>query len=90
MVFKTGETILGDMLADHHCVWHIPRTELDRVGIRYLNPLDRIEQLEDGAAREKGWTWQVESDTAGYTLKLFGNHYCCACKKVDPTPSGVQ
>lgn len=88
MIFKTGETILGDMLADHRCVWHIPRTELDRVGIAYLNPLDRIEQLKGGV--EHGWTWQVESDTQGYTLKIFGNHYCAYCKKVDPTPSGVQ
>src|SRR5438552_1028660 len=58
-IIKTGEPVQGDMSENHHTVWHIPRVELDRVGVAYLNAADRIVQLE-GA--EKGFTWQLESD----------------------------
>lgn len=76
---KTGETIQGDMVSDHTTVWHIPRTELERVGINYLNPLDRIEQL---VGREAGSWWQPEATTI-IDVKMFGNEICLACLRVD-------
>lgn len=79
-IAKTGETIQGDMVSDHTTVWHIPRTELERVGINYLNPLDRIEQLQ---GREAGWWWQPEATTV-IDVKLFGNEIDLACLRVDP------
>ena len=76
MIFKTGETLQGDMNSDHRTIWHIPRTEMDRVGINYFNPADRI---VDGQNRH----WQPESTTM-ITVKLFENHVCVDCLRVDP------
>lgn len=75
-IFKTGQTIQRDMVSDHATRWHIPRTELDRVGIAYLNPLDLI---VDG----KGRYWQPESTTF-ITIKLFENHVDVDCLRIDP------
>ena len=66
-ITKTGETYVGNMTSDNRVTWHIPRYELDRVGINYLNPTDRIEDIE-----YKTGTWQPES-TTGITEKLWGN-----------------
>ena len=73
-IFKTGETLAGDMISDHRTTWHFPRTELDRIGINYLNPADRI---VDG----KGRYWQPESTTE-IRIKLFENHLCVDCLRV--------
>ena len=83
MVTKTGEPIQGDMVAEHTCVWHIPRRELDRVGIHYINSADYIQQLQDP---EKDWWWQPESDT-NIEVKLFGLELDLFCKRVDPLTS---
>lgn len=80
MNVKTGETIQGEMAADHTTTWHIPRTELERVGINYINSLDRIEQLD---GREKGRRWQPESDTS-ITEKLWALEVHVDCKRCDP------
>lgn len=80
LITKTGETIQGDMVSDHETDWHIPRTELERVGINYLNPLDRIEQLQ---GREKGQWWQPEATTK-ITVKMFANEIDLHCLRVDP------
>lgn len=79
-ITKTEETLQGDMIADHRCTWHIPRSELDRVGIQYLSPLDRIKQIIE---EEKDRWWQPESTTI-ITVKLFGNHIDLECLRVDP------
>lgn len=88
IILKTGETIQGDMNSNHACTWHIPIIELERVGVHYLNPLDRIVQLE---GTETGWVWQPEATTL-ITTKLFGNHFCIDCLRTDPptnvTPHG--
>lgn len=76
MIFKMGETLQGDMNSDHRATWHVPRIELDRIGISYLNPLDRI-------VDNKGRYWQPESNML-ITIKLFENHVCVDCLRVDP------
>ena len=39
---KTKNTIQGDMSADHRTTWFLPRLELKRAGVSYINPTDRI------------------------------------------------
>lgn len=80
-VMKTGEPLQNDMSADHRTVWHIPRIEMDRLGINYFNAADRFVQLKEG--REKGWTWMLESDTI-IDVKAFGEQLDLACKRTDP------
>ena len=75
MFFKTGETIRGEMNVGNRCDWHLPMVELARVGVNYLNPLDRIVDV-------RGWYWQPEAPTT-ITWKLFQSHYCVACLRVD-------
>lgn len=79
-ITKTGEPIQGEMSADERTVWHIPRTELDRVGVAYLNALDRIVDYD---GYPSGRYWQPE---AGQALenKLFETRYDVACVRVDP------
>lgn len=80
LITKTAETLQGDMVADHACIWHIPYIELERTGIQYLNSLDRIVQTE---GMEAGRVWQPEATTV-ITVKLFGNEFDLACLRVDP------
>lgn len=82
LMTKTGEPIRGEMTSDHRCRWHIPRTELDRVGIGYLNHLDTI---VDGNGR----FWQTESTTE-IDVKMFSNHVDLACVRVDPPAAIVK
>ncbi len=79
-IYKTGEPYQGDMVSDHRRLLHIPRIELDRVGVNYLNPIDRFVDQE-------GRYWQPESTTL-LTLQLFENHYCVQCLRVDPPVVG--
>ena len=76
MIFKKGQTIAGDELSDHRVTWHIPRVELDRVGVAFLNPLDIIKD-------NKNRYWQPESPTT-ITVKLFEVHVCVDCLRADP------
>lgn len=80
LITKSAETLQGDMVADHACVWHIPLIELERCGIQYLNSLDRIIQLD---WPEAGRVWQPEATTV-ITVKMFGNELDLACLRVDP------
>jgi hypothetical protein len=72
--FKTGEPIAGDVTSSESRTLHIPRVELDRVGVAYINSLDRF-------VDEQGGVWQPESTTT-ITVKLFLNHLCVACLRV--------
>ena len=78
-IHKTSEPIQADMTASHRTTWHIPRVELTRVGVNYLNSLDRI---VDGENRY----WQPEATTM-ISVNLFENHYDVDCVRVDPPRS---
>jgi len=78
-ITKTGEPIQNQMLSDHRLPWHIPRIELDRVGVHYINPLDRI-------VDKYGRYWQPESTTE-IIGKLSMQHVCVFCLMTDP-PTG--
>lgn len=82
---KGGQTLDGDMNVDHNTVWHIPTSELERVGINYLNPADRIEQLQ---GKEKGTVWQPEASTT-IESKLFSTHAHVRCLMYAPAVSRV-
>ena len=74
---KTGESIQGDMSAGDSTYWHIPRTELDRVGINYLNPLDRIVD----PTPKTGGIWMPQANTH-IDVKLFGTHITILCTRL--------
>ena len=76
MQTKTGEAIQGDMSSDVRCSWHIPKIEMDRVGIAYFNVLDRIVDKHNRY-------WQPEAPQT-ITNKLFEDHYCLDCVRIDP------
>ena len=79
---KTGETLQGDMVSSHVVTWHIPVVELNRVGVAYLNALDRI-------IDEQGRYWQPEG-TTNIDVKLFENHIDVFCLRVDPPNLALQ
>jgi hypothetical protein len=82
-IYKTGQTIQGDMVGDHRRQLHIPAAELERVGVAYLNPTDRF-------VDQSGRYWQPESTTT-ITIKLLETHFCVQCLRVDPpVVSGVS
>ena len=73
---RSGEPIQGEMLSDYRLTWHIPAFELERVGIDHLNPLDVIIDY-------KNRYYQPESTTTIH-LKLWENHMCVDCLRIDP------
>lgn len=79
-IYKTGEPYQGDMSSSHTRELHIPRQELDRVGVAYLNAIDRF-------VDQDGRYWQPESTTQ-LTVQLFENHCCLICLRVDPPVVG--
>ena len=81
-ITKTGQTLQGDMVSNHQTTWHIPQSELDHVGVTYLNVLDRILDPD-------GNYWQPESDTT-LTQKLFKNHYCVECYLRNPPLNSIS
>lgn len=80
-IAKAGEPLAEDMASAGTTVWHIPRIELDRVGVGHINALDRI---VDGLNR----SWQPESDTI-IEDKLFETRIKIACRRRD-TPANQQ
>ena len=80
LINKTGEQIQGEMTSDHQCIWHIPRREMDRVGIRHFNSADKVEQIK---APEIGRWWQPEATTY-IDEKMFGNEVDLHCLRIDP------
>lgn len=80
-IIKTGEPIQGDMTADHRVLWHIPQSELDRIGCQYINALHRI-------VDKLGRYWEPESTTP-ITMKLMEQHVCIQCLRVDPLIPGA-
>lgn len=71
-ISKTGEPIQQNMSSNHSTVWHIPRQELNRVGIQYIDALDRIVETtnDGGTTLPVPQYWQPESTTV-ILEKLF-------------------
>jgi hypothetical protein len=86
-ISKTGEPIQGDMTVDHRTVWHIPRTEMIRIGVRYFSALDKIVEDHDDMNQplpQANWRyWQPEATTVIDT-KLFQNSILLYCVRRDP------
>lgn len=76
---KSGEAIQLDMSSHHSTRWIIPCTELRRVGVNYINVLDRIVDVF-------GMWWQPESGTS-IVLSQFDNYTLIDCLRVDPNPN---
>lgn len=68
----------GDQQASHMTTWHIPVIELKRIGITYLNPLDRF--VEENPNRY----WQPEATTI-IVFNLIENFFDVECLRIDPT-----
>lgn len=79
---KHGEPLQGDMAVGHICQWLLPCKELRRVGVNYLNVLDRI------VDKFNMW-WQPEAPQ-NLTLAIFDNYYVVNCVRVDPNPNQVK
>lgn len=78
---KSGEAINLDVPAFEVVSWHIPCTELRRVGVNYLNVLDRI-------VDQFNMWWQPESGD-NIELAIFDNYYNISTRRVDPFPTFV-
>jgi hypothetical protein len=85
MHHKNMQPVQGDMSAHHWTVWHIPRTELDRVGVAHINALDIFIDYS-GPEHVERW-WEPES-TTNISVKLFEDHVCVGCLRRDPP--GIQ
>ncbi len=81
-IHKTGEPLQDDMTVSHRCVWRIPRTEMDRVGLTDINAADRIYNANPHSPAQTRW-WQPESTTL-IDIAVFENYVCCACVRIDP------
>jgi hypothetical protein len=77
----TGQPLNRDFTSNERCTWHIPREELDRVGVEYISAIDRFVDPEDQTG-PRGATWMPESGTS-IRIKLFGNHVCVDCLRTD-------
>jgi hypothetical protein len=75
-ISKSGQQHDNETMSDHRRTLHIPRCELDRVGVHYINPLDVF-------VDEQGRYWQNEGDEA-IDAKLWENHLDIPCRKTDP------
>jgi len=75
-IISTGEQIQQDMTSDHRRLFHIPRIELDRNGINYINSADIF-------VDKTNRYWQKEA-TTDQTVKLGEQHLCVQCLRVDP------
>lgn len=73
---KHGEAIQGEMACFHSAQWLLPNVELRRIGVNYINVLDRI-------IDQFNMWWQPES---GQTISLsqFDNFYIVDTIRVDP------
>jgi hypothetical protein len=80
-ITKSGEAIYKDTGAFTYLQWLIPCTELRRVGVNYLNVLDRI-------VDQFGMFWEPESPET-ITLAIFDNFYVIPARRVDPFPNEI-
>lgn len=75
-ITKQGETIQQDIQVGHRRILHVPVSELERIGVEYINPADRFVDKENRY-------WQPESDDTIF-VKMFGNHLDIPCQRIDP------
>lgn len=80
-IHKTGEPIHGDESSSLQTVWQIPRTQLKKAGVAYINAADRI--IDYDSPQKTPRYWQPESDTH-ITVQLFENYLNVECKSVNP------
>lgn len=80
-ITKSGEAIYLDVPAFDYIQWLIPCVELRRIGVNYLNVLDRI-------VDQFGAFYQAESPET-MTLAIFDNYYVVPSRRVDPYPNSV-
>ncbi len=73
---KSGQALQNDMSSRHHATFAIPKEELDRVGVDFLNVLDDIIDAD-------GWAWRPESPQT-ISNKLFQNRVNVECQRRDP------
>jgi hypothetical protein len=73
---KRGQQLDGEDTSNYRRTLHIPRAELDRVGVNYINALDRFIDQENRY-------WQAESQLT-ITVKLFQQHICVECFSINP------
>lgn len=73
VVDRQGQTLRGPLSSKSKTIWHIPREELDRVGVHYLTALDRIVDIQYGTG-----TWQPEAPDR-ITVKLLAVHVDVPC-----------
>lgn len=77
MIHKAGEPLQGEMMSYHRTTWHIPKIELTRVGMAYINPTDYIFD-----PIEQKW-WQAESPQT-ITEKQWGTWVVVDSVRIDP------
>lgn len=73
---KSGQQHDGQFMSNHRRTLHLPKCELDRVGVNFINP-------EDVFVDEQGRYWQNEGDTA-IDANLWENHLDIHCRITDP------
>lgn len=78
---KYGEAINLDVPAFETTQWLIPCVELRRVGINYLNVIDRI-------VDQFNMWWQPESGDP-IDLNIFDQYYSILARRIDPYPTFV-
>lgn len=76
-IVKAGQQLDDEQTSDMNRMLHIPRAELQRVGVNYINP---IYQFMD----QEGRYWQAESDTP-IVSQLWENVIDVNCHRIDPT-----
>lgn len=80
-IAKTGQPIQLDMAVSDTTQWIIPNTQLRRIGVNYINVLDRI-------VDKFGLYWQPETGQ-NIILSQFDNVTIVDCVRVDPPPGNV-
>lgn len=73
---KEGQQLDNDVTSNHRRTWHVPVSELRRVGVNYINPLDVFVDVE-------GRYWQPESTNKIDSL-LFENYLDIECRRTEP------
>ena len=74
-IYYGGQNVAGDMTTVDYCIWQIPRTELDRVGVQNLNIVDRITDVATNTV------WQPESDDV-LVNQLYENYINVPTKRL--------